>query len=166
MNKRKLEVYEIVLGVLMLIVIVAGLMMPKTGRFVLADEVCDIIVIWIGCILVTARIVRHGRASSFTGKMFRGIVVIMLLALSLWFAKDVALDVVSGPESTVLSNLEESQTQAHTGVFSRHYYVMGTDVSGKYLRLEISGKDYSELSGHDKIKMKYYRNTSRVVEFW
>lgn len=166
MNKRKLEVYEIVLCIFTLIVIVIGLMMPKTGRFVLADEICDSIVIWSVCVFVTARIVRHCRVSSLTGKMVRGIVVIMLLVFSLWFSKDVALDVVSGPESTALSNLEVSQMQAHTGIFSRHYYVMGTDASGEYLRLEISGKDCLELSGRDKIQMKYYRNTNRVVEFW
>ena len=40
--RRKITKYEIILGVLVLAVIVAGLLLPKTGELVLLDEFCNI----------------------------------------------------------------------------------------------------------------------------
>lgn len=43
--RRKITKYEIILCVLVLAVIVAGLLLPKTGELVLLDEFCNISVI-------------------------------------------------------------------------------------------------------------------------
>lgn len=45
--RRKITKYEIILCVLVLAVIVAGLLLPKTGELVLLDEFCNISVISI-----------------------------------------------------------------------------------------------------------------------
>ena len=47
--KRGIRSWEIILCVLVLAVIVAGLFLPKTGSFVMADEICDVLVVWIVC---------------------------------------------------------------------------------------------------------------------
>lgn len=55
--RRKITKYEIILCVLVLAVIVAGLLLPKTGELVLLDEFCNISVIWIVCIYVVVRVI-------------------------------------------------------------------------------------------------------------
>lgn len=162
-NKRKIQTYEIILCILLLIVIIAGLIMPKTGRFVLADEICNTAVIWVVCIFAIVRAAARRADGSVPGKAVRGIVTALLLAAGIWFTKDAALDLVNGPEVAVLSDLQISQTQAHTGVFSQHYYLTGTDSSGERIRLEISGNDCSAISGRDTIRVEYYSNTGRIV---
>lgn len=65
-----------VLCIFVLAVIVVGLAVPRTGQFVLVDEVCDTVVIWTVCILIIGRTaVRSGNASvsgkeysSFSGR--------------------------------------------------------------------------------------------------
>lgn len=165
MNKRKIQTYEIILCIFLLILIIVGLIMPKTGRFVLIDEICNTAVIWIVCIFVIARTAGRRADNCAWGKVVRGIVITLLLAVGIWFTKDVALDFAKGPEVTVLSNLQVSQTRAHTGIFSLHYYLTGTDSSGERVRLEVAGDDCSEISGRDTIRVEYYANTGRIVRF-
>ena len=52
----------------------------------------------------------------------------------------------------------------HTGIFSRHYYLTGTDGEGKKIRVEISGQDYERLETAGSVSMEYYPNTKRVVK--
>lgn len=163
---RKLEIYEIVCCVFLVIAIIAGLIMPKTGPFVLADEICDMAVIWIVCIVIIARTVCYSNESSFMGKAVRGVVIFPLLAFGIWLTRDVVLDVVSGPETAEFSDLQVSQTQANTGIFSQHYYLEATDDEGERFRFEISGKVDSEIQGRDTIRIEYYRHTERIVRFW
>ena len=44
---------------LVLAVIAAGLLLPKTGELVLLDEFCDLSVIWIVCAYLVIRVVRN-----------------------------------------------------------------------------------------------------------
>lgn len=163
---RKIKIYEMVCCVFVVIAIIAGLIMPKTGRFVLADEICDMAVIWIVCIVIIARTVRYSSESSFMGKAVCGVVAFLLLAFGIWLTRDVALDIVSGPETGEFSDLQVSRTQAHTGIFSQHDYLEAADAEGERYRFEISGKDGSEIQGRDTIRMEYYRHTERIVRFW
>ena len=140
--------------------------MPKTGRFVLADEICDTAVIWIVCILAGLRVAFLTGDPAGFGRAARGLVIALLLAVGIWFTKDVALDIAAGPEITVLSDLQIVKSQAHTGIFSHHYYLKGTDRRGERIQLEITGDDYSEISRDDTIRVACYRNTGRVVRFY
>lgn len=163
--KKKIHSYEIVLAVLAIIVIAAGLFMPKTGPLVLADEFCDSLVIWILGIWVILRAIRRKgnvTASVKTAKIFT---VVVCIAVGLWFTGGVAADLVKGPERAVLSDIQVSKSQTRTGIFSLHYYVTGTDNAGERIRLEISGNDYSKISGRDTIRVEYYKNTRRMVRF-
>ena len=68
---RKIKKYEIILCILVLAVIAAGLLLPKTGNLVLLDELCNAAVIWIACICVIARALRNRTALSLSGKTAR-----------------------------------------------------------------------------------------------
>ena len=97
-------------------------------------------------------------------KAARGIVVAVCVGIGVWFARSVVLDLVSGPESVTLSEIQTGKSRAHS-VFTQHYYLKGTDSLGETLRMEISGEDYTRLSGCSSVTATYYRNTGRIAGF-
>lgn len=162
--KRGIRSWEIILCVLVLAVIVAGLFLPKTGSFVMVDEICDVLVVWIVCAYVIVRIARSKGNFPASVKAARGIVVAVCVCIGVWFAWSVVLDLVSGPESVTLSEIQTGKSRPHS-VFSQHYYLKGTDSRGETLQMEISGEDYTRLSGCSTVTVAYYRNTGRIAGF-
>ena len=63
-----------------------------------------------------------------------------------------------------MSEIQTGKSRAHS-VFSQHYYLKGTDSLGETLRMEISGEDYTRLSGCSTVTVAYYRNTGRIAGF-
>ena len=193
-SERKIKKYEIILCILVLAVIAAGLLLPETGNLVLLDELCNAAVIWIACIFVIMRILRNRTAMrilrnrtalSFSGKAVGAAAVIVCMAAALWFSKDIVPDLAAGPQTAILTDIQLSRTQAHTGIFSHHYYLLGIDPQGEKIRVEISGQDYYllgidlqgekirvEISGQDyerletagSVLIEYYPNTKRAVK--
>lgn len=134
---RKIKNHEIILCILVLAVIAAGLLLPETGNLVLLDEFCDVAVIWIVCI-----------------------------AVALWFSKDIGLDLAAGPQTATLTDIQLSKAQAHTGIFSHHYYLTGSDNNGVTLRAEITGEEYSRLPQGGTVTIEYYEHTRRIVKVY
>lgn len=166
MDKRsgKMHLPDIILCVIVLTTIVIGLILPKTGPLVLLDEFCDVLVLWFACAYALAWVFRSSRTGSVYVRTIRIIVVLACIGVCIWFSKNVVLDLTAGTQNIVLKNIEVSHTQAHTGIFSSHYYLTGTDLTGEKIRLEISGKDYTRLSGVESARAEYYKWTERVVE--
>lgn len=163
--KRKIQTYEIILCVFVIAVIAAGLFMPKTGPLVMIDEICDVLAIWTVCIYVIVKIIQTRGKFSGSVKAARILVIAACVVIGVLFTRDPALDLVSGPETTQLTDIHVSMSQAHTGIFSHHYYLTGTDSQGKRVRLEISGDDYTRLSGSSSVTVEYYRHTGRIVRY-
>lgn len=163
--KRKIQTYEIILCIFVLAVVAAGLLMPKTGSLVMIDEICDIVAIWTVCIYVIVRIIQsRGRFQAFV-KAVRILVIAACVVIGVLFTRSTALDLVSGPVTAQLTDIQVSRSQAHTGIFSLHYYLTGTDSRGERVRLEISGDDYTRLSGSSSVTVEYYRHTGRIVKY-
>ena len=163
--KRKIQTYEIILCIFVLAVVAAGLLMPKTGSLVMIDEICDIVVIWTVCIYVIVRIIQSRGRFQASVKAARILVIAACVAIGVLFTGSTALDLVSGPEMAQLTDIQVSRSQAHTGIFSLHYYLTGTDSRGERVRLEISGDDYTRLSGSSSVTVEYYRHTGRIVRY-
>ena len=163
--KRKIQTYEIVLCIFVLCVIAVGLLMPKTGPLVMIDEICDVLAIWTVCIYVIMRIIRSRGAFSVSVKAARIFVIAVCVVIGVLFARSTALDLVSGPETTQLTDIQVSRSQAYTGIFSLHYYLTGTDSQGERIRLEITGDDCARLSGSSSVTVEYYRHTGRIVRY-
>ena len=163
--KRKIQNYEIILCVFVLAVVAAGLFMPKTGSMVILNEICDVLVIWIVCIYVIVRIIQTRGKSFGSVRVVRVVVIAVCVVIGVLFTGKPVLDFVSGPEATQLTDIQVSKSQANTGIFSQHYYLMGTDNQGERVRLEISGDDYSRLSGSSNVSIEYYRHTGRIVRY-
>lgn len=163
--KRKIQTYEIILYIFILAVVAAGLLMPKTGPLVMIDEICDILAIWTVCIYVTARIIQSRGRFTTSVKASRILVIAACVVIGVLFAGNTTLDLVSGPETVQLTDIQVSRSQAHTGIFSLHYYLTGTDSQGERVRLEISGDDYTKLSGNSSVTVEYYIHTGRIVRY-
>lgn len=163
--KRKIQTYEIILCIFVLAVVAAGLLMPKTGPLVMIDEICDIVAVWTVCIYVIVRIIQSRGRFQASVKAARILVIAACVAIGVLFTGSTALDLVSGPEMAQLTDIQVSRSQAHTGIFSLHYYLTGTDSRGERVRLEISGDDYTRLSGSSSVTVEYYRHTGRIVRY-
>ncbi len=163
--KRKIQTYEIILCIFVLAVVAAGLLMPKTGPLVMIDEICDIVAVWTVCIYVIVRIIQSRGRFQASVKAARILVIAACVAIGVLFTGSTALDLVSGPEMAQLTDIQVSRSQAHTGIFSLHYYLTGTDSRGERVRLEISGDDYTRLSGSSSVTVEYYRHTGRIVKY-
>ena len=166
---RKIKKYEIILCILVLAVIAAGLLLPKTGNFVLLDELCNAAIIWIACIYVIVRALRSRTALSVSGKAARAAAVIICIAFVFWFSKDIVLDLAAGPRTAALTDIQVSETQAHTGIFSQHYYLTGSDHNGETVRAEISREEYNKYNGLPQsgtVTIEYYEHTRRIVKVY
>ena len=163
--KRKIQTYEIILCIFVLAVVAAGLLMPKTGPLVMIDEICDIVALWTVCIYVIVRIIQSRGRFQASVKAARILVIAACVVIGVLFTRSTALDLVSGPVTAQLTDIQVSRSQAHTGIFSLHYYLTGTDSRGERVRLEISGDDYTRLSGSSSVTVEYYRHTGRIVRY-
>ena len=163
--KRKIQTYEIILCIFVLAVVAAGLLMPKTGSLVMIDEICDIVAVWTVCIYVIVRIIQSRGRFQASVKAARILVIAACVVIGVLFTRSTALDLVSGPVTAQLTDIQVSRSQAHTGIFSLHYYLTGTDSRGERVRLEISGDDYTRLSGSSSVTVEYYRHTGRIVKY-
>ena len=163
---RKIKNHEIILCILVLAVIAAGLLLPETGNLVLLDEFCDVAVIWIVCIYVIVRVLRNRTALPFPGRAAGAAAVIVCIAVALWFSKDIGLDLAAGPQTATLTDIQLSKAQAHTGIFSHHYYLTGSDNNGVTLRAEITGEEYSRLPQGGTVTIEYYEHTRRIVKVY
>lgn len=163
---RKIKNHEIILCILVLSVIAAGLLLPETGNLVLLDEFCDVAVIWIVCIYVIVRVLRNRTALPFSGRAAGVAAVIVCIAVALWFSKDIGLDLAAGPQTATLTDIQLSKAQAHTGIFSHHYYLTGSDNNGVTLRAEITGEEYSRLPQGGTVTIEYYEHTRRIVKVY
>ena len=165
MVKRKIQTYEIILCIFVLAVVAAGLLMPKTGSLVMIDEICDIVAVWTVCSYVIVRIIQSRGRFQASVKAARILVIAACVVIGVLFTRSTALDLVSGPVTAQLTDIQVSRSQAHTGIFSLHYYLTGTDSRGERVRLEISGDDYTRLSGSSSVTVEYYRHTGRIVKY-
>ena len=163
---RKIKNHEIILCILVLAVIAAGLLLSETGNLVLLDEFCDVAVIWIVCIYVIVRVLRNRTALPFSGRAAGAAAVIVCIAVALWFSKDIGLDLAAGPQTATLTDIQLSKAQAHTGIFSHHYYLTGSDNNGVTLRAEITGEEYSRLPQGGTVTIEYYEHTRRIVKVY
>ena len=157
---KKINKVEILLVILVLIVITAGLLLSKTGELVLLDELCNSSVLWIVCVYVVVKVVRNKASRKALGAG----VVIVCFALALWFSKDLVLDLSSGSQTVELKDIQVSESLAHTGIFSHHYYLTGSDNEDEILRLEISGEDYGRLQQGQTVRVEYYKHKGRIVK--
>ena len=163
---RKIKKYEIRLAVLALIVIVMNFVIPKTGSLVLLDELCGVAIFVIIGIWAVCRLADKGKKEETIGKVICILIAAISLITAVWLGSKIIRDLSAGPETVILTDLQVNHYQGHSGIFSSHYYMIGTDSQGEKFRAEISGRDYTELSGEDRVTITYYRYTDRILDIF
>lgn len=162
-EKRKIKKSDIVLALLVLAAVAAGLLLPRSGKLVLLDELSGIAAIWIVCIYVILKVIHGWKAGGKSIKTAGVIIAAVCAAVCLWSVKDLAADLVSGTRTVMLTDIEVRESQAHTGIFSHHYYLLGMDPQGKWIHVEISAGDYERTGGNKSAELVYYEHTGRTV---
>lgn len=160
---KKTKKAEIVLVVLVLLDVAVGLLLPKTGELILLAELCNTSIIWIVFVYLVVKVVKNRKALAASGKVIGTVLIILCFVFGIWFSKDIALDLFTGSQTIKLNDIQVSQSQGHTGIFSHHYYLTGFDQDDQTLRLEISGKEYESLKDDRSVMVEYYKHTGRIV---
>ena len=89
----------------------------------------------------------------------------MLIVFSVWFTKDLVLDLLTGTEQVQLHNVDVTKLHGSMGLTSLHYYLEGVDAQGERYKIEINSSDYSKVSASDTLTIRYYRHTRRLYDF-
>ena len=164
MNKKKNK--ERIPYIIVLILLLVALCMPKTGRFVLLDELADVLVIWGAFVAIVVWIRRMGKSLRFTQTAWRIGVIIVGMCIGIWFSGRLVMDMVSGPQKVTLYNIEVSQYRGKSGFISLHYYIQGYEKNGNRMRFEISYNDYSTFQHEDEATIEYYKYSDRVKKVY
>ena len=146
-----------------LILIAAKFFMPKTGPTALLDELCIPLLLLLISVWSVCRLMRRKQEIKNTGKAILVVAAVIGLSAAVWLGSRIVRDLAAGPETVRLTGLQVTHAQGHSGVFFSHYYLTGTDPSGNVFRAEISGRDYSDLSGARSAVVTYYRRTERIL---
>ena len=171
--KRESKTGGFLFWVLLLAVIIIGFFLPKSGSLVMLDEFCNVLVIWMIGIYGVTRLCQGRKTFSRSEKRFRMFFAALCIGFAVFFTIQPAADLLSGTTTASFTDIEVTQSTAHTGIFSHHYYLTGTDTEGLRHRLEISGDDYTALNGRTydtdslgkSITVEYYEYTGRVVGY-
>lgn len=146
------------------IIVMVGMFLPKTGPYVLVDEIFDVLLFWIIAIYLVCKTVGIRKTGTQVQKKARIIVAIVGVILCIWISKNVVADIVSETKQVVLHNITVSRYQGLAGLLTVRYYMMGEDEAGNRVRFEISADDYTKYMYGDTVKIIYYPKTDRVVE--
>ena len=159
-NRKKSETIILIIGAIILVV---GLLIPASGKLALLDELFGVLV--IVCFIAYALLAVFN-SENIKGKMTKPIKILILAACVIivgLFSKDLAFDLISGPEQTVLQDLTTSQYQGYTGIFSSHYYIEGYDSDNNRIKIEVSKDDFMKMSSSKSATVKYFKNTGRAL---
>ena len=162
--KENIQRKDIVFYIIILIVLIAEILMPKTGQLVLVYKFLRTLLIWMACVYVFLKVIQGIKANHLLSKSIKIIIAICCVVICIWFGKNIVLDIVNGKEEISLHNVEVSRYHGYSGIFSLHYYLIGIDSEGNRIRLEVSEKDCSEISQRESIVVEYYKHTGGVVK--
>ena len=169
-SNKKPGRYEWAFVIAILILALAAALVPETGSAALLNELCQVLMLWLAGVYVMRWVIRSFRQKGDSSRRKKGVgakvtgiaVVVICLGLGVWFGKDIVLDVIQGPETTVLTDIQVYHAQGYSGIFSNHYTLIGVDDRGEKIQLEISADDYSRLSQGGAVTVRYYRHTGHA----
>lgn len=145
------------------LIVIAGLFLPKSGHLALLDVAFDTILFWAVTIYIVIKVRKiRGRIKE---NWYIYLLCLLFMVFSLWMTKNVVVDVIKGPQVIELQNIHVSKLQGTKGLSSLHYYMNGEDAEGKAYKIEISGQQYSSMSTRKTAVITYYENTKRFYGF-
>lgn len=164
MDIKKIKTFDWVYISALLVIVIAGVFMPKTGKLAMVDVAIDGIILWGIFVYLVLKIKKL--KGGIRKNIYLYVVSLVLFLFSLWNTKNLVLDLVSGPKQIQLHDIVIENRQSYRGLIGLHYYLRGTDENGDRHIIEISGSDYNFMKGNtvDTMVLTYYENTDRLYE--
>lgn len=164
MDIKKVKTFDLVYISALLVIVIAGVFMPKTGKLAMVDVAIDGIILWGIFVYLVLKIKKL--KGCIRKNIYLYVVSLVLVLFSLWNTKNLVFDLVLGPQEIKLYNIGIENRQSYIGIIGLHYYLRGTDENGDRHIIEISGSDYNFMKGNtvDTMVLTYYENTDRLYE--
>lgn len=164
MGIKKIKTFDLVYISSLLVIVIAGVFMPKTGKLAMVDVAIDGIILWGIFVYLVLKIKKL--KGGLRKNIYLYVVSLVLFLFSLWNTKNLVFDLVSGPKQIQLHDIGIENRQSYRGLIGLHYYLRGTDENGDRHIIEISGSDYNFMKGNtvDTMVLTYYENTDRLYE--
>ena len=166
MNKRisrrweKAETPPIWPWIVILLLIGITLLLPQSGTGGMLKEIGIALVFCTAALFVIVKVLHNPENS----RTIKGLVLGIGLAVSLWCVHKPVLDLLSGPVTTTLSDIQIHR-RAGVNLFSRHVFLVGETPQGQRLQLEISEQDADRLAGRSSLTVTFYRRCRRLVHY-
>jgi hypothetical protein len=162
MSMNKVKAFDLLYISIVIVFILCALFMPKTGKLALLDVAFNSFILWSIALYLFLKVRKLG--GGIRKNLYVYAVCLILFLMGAWNAKNLALDLFSGPQEIVLYNVKVSKRQGSKGITSLHYYLDGEDEDGNRLRIEISGDDYTKIGETDNVLLTYYKNAKRLYK--
>ncbi|MBE6052872.1 MAG: hypothetical protein E7212_03005 [Clostridium sartagoforme] len=164
MDIKKVKTFDWVYISALLVIVIAGVFMPKTGKLAMVDVAIDGIILWGIFIYLILKIKKN--KGGLKKNIYLYLVSLVLGFFSLLNTKNFVFDLVLGPQEIKLYDISIENRQSFRGIIGLHYYIRGTDENGDRHIIEISGSDYNFMRGNtvDTMVLTYYENTDRLYE--
>ena len=156
MNKKNIVV---VLGGILALV---GLVLPKSGSFVLLKPACEVACL-VCCVIfllfraIEEKQVKVIRMSRFIETIIAGLIVV-------WFGRGFLLDLINGPQESYMTDVS-GYYSVNTAVipFGNNYYISGTNNKGERITVKGSSQELSVVNENDTALFIYYPNTKYLI---
>ena len=158
----KFHIIDTIFWIVAFVVLVVGLLLPKTGPYVLVDEIFDVLLWWLVGLYLVGKMLIMRKDGTKAQRIGRIVVGIAGIVLCIWTSRNVVVDMMTGTEEVILHNIQVSRYQGRAGILSVHYYLWGVDGTGNKVRFEISEDDYYQYKYGGTVKVIYYPKTDRV----
>ncbi|WP_278883908.1 hypothetical protein [[Ruminococcus] torques] len=163
-EKRRREIFESILCIMMVIFIITQIMLPETGVLGMVNEgSLSILFLGYGGSFLWSGMKR--RKEDKTAVILGVLMSILLFAVGGWMSSKIAADLISGPKTIHLTSVTTEESFGLSGIISHHYYLCGRDENWEEYQFDISADEYYELEGEKQIKVLCYPRTERILKF-
>lgn len=148
-----------------LILILLSLLLPHSGPTALFGAFMRTAAIACALFFVAFRIIKSRPRQALRQQAMPGFAAAACIIAALFFLAAPVLDLVKGPVSVNLHNVQTIHESGFFGILSSHYCLSGVSDDGKKVKIEISGSDFTDFSGQTSIHAEYYLHTKLLVRF-
>ena len=104
----KFHIIDTIFWIVAFVVLVVGLLLPKTGPYVLVDEIFDVLLWWLVGLYLVGKMLIMRKDGTKAQRIGRIVVGIAGIVLCIWTSRNVVVDMMTGPAEALLHNIQKS----------------------------------------------------------
>ncbi|WP_306529825.1 hypothetical protein [[Ruminococcus] torques] len=163
-EKTRSDIIGFAFWIGLLLYIIAGLVMPETGRWCMVNEGWGAgIFLFLGMNFLCAGI--RNRRKNRTAVVVGTAMAIVFFVICGWMSSKMASDLIAGPQIAHLTSVTVDEYNGLHGLASHRYYLCGYDENWEEYQFDISADEYYELEEKQQITVLYYPRTERILKF-